>query len=393
MRDIFGGGGYLQGDYSCRLRARGNFSSLLKSIYFTSLTLMAQIVSESVTVPHQALRDFTFGCLKKVGLSAENAKLVSNSLVESNLRGIDSHGVARLPHYINRIRHGSITPNPEQKFTRISPALGRLDGNHGMGQVVMQRATEEAIKLGREAGAGWVAVENSTHCGALAYYGQQIAKADMIALVFTHSDSMVVPHGARHAFCGTNPLCFAVPGEDGRSLCLDMATSVVPWNTVLNAGIEGVEIPDHWAVDSAGDPTTSPDAVAGVHAFGDYKGSGLGLMIDVFCSFLLESPYGPHIGKMYGDPSVRRLLGGLVGAIDISRFQMPSHFRKNISRLMKEWNAQQPYRAGDRVLYPGEPEEITRAHRVVEGIPLGINLLTIFEEVSQELDVPWDPCL
>ncbi len=354
---------------------------------------MAQIVSESVTVSHQALREFTWGCLKKAGLSKENARLVATSLVESNLRGIDSHGVARLPHYLNRIRHGSIKPNPEQKFTRISPALGRLDGDHGMGQLVMQRATEEAIALGRETGAGWVAVENSTHCGALAFYGLQIAKADMIGLVFTHSDSMVVPYGAKHAFCGTNPLCFAVPGENGHALCLDMATSVVPWNTVLNAGIEGIEIPETWAVDRAGNPTTCPSEVEGVHAFGEYKGSGLGLMIDVFCTFLLESPYGPHISKMYGDPTIKRHLGGLVGAIDISRFQVPSHFRKNIARLMQEWNAQQPVRPGERVLYPGQPEEATRVHRLAEGIPLGIHLLTIFEEVSQELDVPWNPCL
>lgn len=352
---------------------------------------MAQIVSESVVVFHETLREFTAECLKKAGLTEENARLVANSLVESNLRGIDSHGVARLPHYLNRIRHGSIEPNPAINFTRVSPALGRVDGNHGMGQLVMQRATTEAIAISREAGAGWVAVENSTHCGALAFYGLQIARADMIGLVFTHSDAMVVPYAAKHAFCGTNPLCFVVPGENGHSLCLDMATSIVPWNTVANAAIEGIEIPDHWAVDAEGNPTTHPKDVRGVRAFGDYKGSGLGLMIDVFCSFLLASPYGPHIGAMYGDPSQRRLLGGLVGAIDISRFRLPAHFRQNIAMLMREWNAQAQHQSDVPVLYPGQPEENTRIQRLAEGIPLGVHLLTLFQKVSEELNVPWNP--
>ena len=159
---------------------------------------MAQIVSESVLVPSEPLRIFVRQCLEHSGLSSGHALLVADSLVESNLRGIDSHGTARLPHYLNRIRHGSINPLPNLVYSKLGAAVGRLDADHGLGQIAMARATEEAIALARESGAGWVAVENSSHCGALAYYGQQMAKAGMVGILFTHSDSMVVPHATRH---------------------------------------------------------------------------------------------------------------------------------------------------------------------------------------------------
>lgn len=351
---------------------------------------MPQIVSKSVPVDSHYVQEFVSGCFVKAGLEKDDATLVARSLVESNLRGIDSHGVARLPHYLNRIKHGSIQPKPKITVHQHAAALARVDGGHGMGQLAMHRATEEAIRLAREAGAGWVAVENSTHCGALAFYGLQIARAGMMGIAFTHSDSMVVPHGATHAFCGTNPICLVAPGENGEDLCLDMATSIVPWNTISNAAIENVSIPDSWAVDGEGNATTDPKQVRGVHAFGAHKGSGLGLMVDVFCSFLLGTPYGTHIAAMYGDPTKQRLLGGIVGAIDIEKFRPIAQFRAGVAQLIKEWNAQARRNPDEPVLYPGQPELITRRQRLAEGIPIGVHLLEIFAELSKELGVPWD---
>jgi ureidoglycolate dehydrogenase (NAD+) len=352
---------------------------------------MPQIVSASIPVAPDKLREFVRDCLQKAGLRPKDAALVAEALVESNLRGIDSHGVARLPHYLNRIRHGSIKPRPDIKVSRLAPSLARVDGDHGMGQLVMQAAVEQSISLAKESGSGWVAVENSTHCGALAYYGLQIAKADMLGIAFTHSDSMVVPHAAKHPFSGTNPICLTAPGEDGNALCLDMATSVVPWNTVANAAIEGIAIPADWAVDAAGVATTDPKLVKGVRGFGAYKGSGLGLMIDVFCSFLLGSPYGPDIAAMYGDPTKKRRLGGLVGAIDISKFRPADSFRRNVSELMRRWNEQVPSDPDVPVLYPGQPEVLERQRRLKSGIPLGVNLVGVFEGLSRDLGIPWSP--
>jgi ureidoglycolate dehydrogenase (NAD+) len=350
---------------------------------------MAQIVSKSVLVSSEKLRTFVSKSLQHVGVTPSDAELVADSLVESNLRGIDSHGVARLPHYLNRINHGSINIRPVVRFSKVAPALGKIDGDHGLGQLAMRRAAEESISLASESGAGWVAVENSTHCGALAHYGLQIARANMIGFVFTHSDSFVVPHAAKHAFCGTNPICITVPGDNDNTMCLDMATSIVPWNTVANAAIEKVEIPEDWAVDQEGEPTCNPAEAKAVRPFGGYKGSNLGLMIEILCSFLLGSPYGPDIAPMYGDPSRRRLLGGLVGAIDIQKFRNVAFFRKSISELATRWNAQPLANEKERILYPGQPEQISRAHRLSEGIPIGVNLLSMFETIAQKAGIDW----
>jgi ureidoglycolate dehydrogenase (NAD+) len=343
---------------------------------------MAQIECESKPVKSVRLQAFCSGLLVAAGLSGEDAEIVADSLVESNLRGIDSHGVARLPHYLNRIAHGSIRPRPEMRFERLGAAVGRLDGGQGPGQLVMHRATHEAMTLAEEAGAGWVGVSNSSHCGALAYYGLEMARAGMIGFVFTHVDPMVLPYGSRKPFCGTNPICLAVPANDGRMLCLDMATSVVPWNTVANAAMEGVPIPQGWAVDKNGQDTTDAKQVSALHPFGGYKGSGLGLMIDVLCSMLVSAPFGPNIPKMYGDPAQPRQLGGLVGAIRIENFGPLAAFHEKVGSLMERWAALPPSEPGGKVLYPGEPEMLCREKRLRDGIPLGLELLKQFSELS-----------
>lgn len=349
---------------------------------------MPQIECDSKTVRHERLREFCARLLVAAGLTASDAEIVAGSLVESNLRGIDSHGVARLPHYLDRLRHGSIKPRPAMRFTRLGAAVGQLDGNHGPGQLVMQRATHEAIALAKEAGAGWVSVSNSSHCGALAYYGLQIAKAGMVGLVFTHVDPMVLPHGSRKPFCGTNPICLTAPGEDDQALCLDMATSVVPWNTVANAAMEGVPIPTGWAVDGNGQDTTDAQRVAALYPFGNYKGSGLGLMIDVMCAMLGGAPFGPNIPKMYGDPSRPRQLGGLVGTIHIEHFVPLRDFHQRIVGLMRQWSGLPPVEPDGKVLYPGQPEMIRRDERMREGIPLGLQLLKTFDELATAYSVP-----
>lgn len=349
---------------------------------------MPQVATQSRFYPADLLRTMSSRLLQALRLDGPDAELVADSLVESNLRGIDSHGVARLTHYLNRIGHGSINPRPAMAFERLGPSVGRLGGDHALGQLVMWRATGHAIDLAREAGAGWVAVADSSHCGALSYYGLRLADAGMIGLVFTHVDPMVIPFGARQAFCGTNPICITAPHADGEHLCLDMATSVVPWNTIQNAAIENVPIPDHWAVDAQGRATTDASRVKAVLPVGGYKGSGLGLLIDVLCSMLSGSPYGPDIPRMYGDLSQRRHLGGLVGAIDIARFGDVDHVRRRITELVTRWGQLAPAQPGGAVLYPGQPERLSREQRLVRGIPLGLKVVDELNAWAVRYDVP-----
>jgi ureidoglycolate dehydrogenase (NAD+) len=332
------------------------------------------------------LKQFGSGLLIAAGLQEPVALLVSDSLVESNLRGIDSHGLARLPHYLARIRAGSVEPRPHITVRQLAPATSLVDGGNGLGQFVMQQATDEAVRLARQAGAGWAAVRNSSHCGALSYYGLKIAEAGMIGLVFSHVDSLVVPHGSSDSFCGTNPICITAPGADGKTVCLDMATSVTPWNTVRNAATEGVSIPAGWAVDADGRETTDPAQAVAVHPFGGHKGSGLGIVIDVLCAMLSGSPHGPDIPRMYGDLSQPRALGGLVGAIDISRFLPLDAFRQRVAEMMRSVGSLTPSQPDGHVLYPGEPELICREERLANGIPLGLGVIEELNRCARQYE-------
>jgi ureidoglycolate dehydrogenase (NAD+) len=336
----------------------------------------------------EALKPFCRNLLTAAGLSHADAELVADSLVEANLRGIDSHGVARLPHYLRRLTQGSINPQPTMNLVKLGPAAGRLDGDHGLGQLVMQRATQEAIALTREAGAAWVSVCNSSHCGALDYYGLQIAREGMIGFVFTHVDPMVLPHGAQQPFCGTNPICITAPGKQGQTFCLDMATSIVPWNQISNAALEGKSIPPGLAVDASGHDTTDPSKVTALQPFGGYKGSGLGLAIDILCAMLSGAPYGPDVPKMYGDLTRRRRLGGLVGAIDIARFMPLNQVQARVSEMLTRWGALPPVEPGGKVIYPGEPEELSKQLRLREGIPLPAALVGEFYELARAGGLP-----
>lgn len=351
---------------------------------------MTQVELQEIRlIDHTKLSAFCTQLLTAAGLTHTNAARIADMLVATNLRGIDSHGVARLPHYLRRIRHGSINPSPAMKIDRLAPSSARLDGDNGLGHMAMDCATALTIELARESGAGWVAVRNSSHCGALALYGLQIAAVGMIGFVFTHVDPMVLPFGASQPFCGTNPICITTPRTAtgnllDDALCLDMATSKVPWNTVANAAMEDVPIPLGWAVDADGADTADPKRVASLHPIAEYKGSGLGLLIDVLCALLSDSPYGPDIPKMYGDMAQSRQLGGLVGAIDISRFLPLERFAARVTEMLDRWCALPPSQSGGRVLYPGQPELLTQKQRLRGGIPLGVRLLEEFSELAEK---------
>jgi len=187
------------------------------------------------TVTPAALSQWAVRALRRLGVSARDARTIASALVETSVYGTDSHGVARLGHYFARLRLGSIAPRPRIRVVRTGPSSARVDGGHGHGIVVCRRAMDEAIALARKSGVGAVGVSNSTHCGAIGLYGRQAALAGMVSIGFTHSDAFVAPHGGRQKFLGTNPICLTVPTTDpARPLCLDMATSAVPYNRVVN---------------------------------------------------------------------------------------------------------------------------------------------------------------
>ena len=339
-----------------------------------------------IMIPAERLLHWGIARLQECGVAEPDARLVTEYLVQTSLWGIDSHGIARLPHYLRRLRAGSIQPRPNIQFHPSGASTGQVDGDHGLGIVVCHRAMCEAIELAARSGVGIVGCYHSTHCGAVGLYGRQATKAGLIGIALTHSDAFVAPHLGKKAFVGTNPICIAVPSADGDPVCVDMATSAIPINRVMNAQRQGHRLPDGAALDLNGDPTTDPNAVAALFPMAEHKGYALSFLIDLLCGPLQGMPYGPHIPAMYGDLSVRRNLGSLMIAIDPNRFSGGALLAETAAAMAREARSQPSVSPDLEVLVPGDPEYLAQKIRDVDGIPVD-------PELYQELGLTeTDPC-
>ena len=208
-------------------------------------------VNETSVSPGK-LTGFAAACLEKLGLGAADARLVAESLVESNLRGVDSHGVVRLPHYATRLRNGTVKARPRISVRSTGPSTAVVEGDAGMGQLVAARAMQEAISLARQTGVGAVAARNSSHCGACAYFVELAVTQGMVGMALTHTDSIMVPPGMKNIFLGSNPIAFGAPGGSEPPVIIDMSTTHAAWGKVIVARQEGKPIPPDWGVDSRG---------------------------------------------------------------------------------------------------------------------------------------------
>lgn len=331
-----------------------------------------------VLVPPAKLTEFTAACLEKLGLAAADARFVAETLVAANLRGVDSHGVVRLPHYATRLRNGTVKARPNITARRTAPGVAVVEGDAGMGQLVAARAMNEAIQLSREAGMGAVSARNSSHCGACAWFVEMAVEEGMIGVALTHTDSIMVPPGMKRIFLGSNPIAFGAPGERA-PVIIDLSTTHVAWGKILVARQEGKAIPPDWGVDKDGKPTTDPNAVVGLAPTGGHKGYALAMMVEILCAQLAGAPFGRHVTKMYGELDKPRNLGHFMLALDVGRFTNPKDFGQQIAGFVKEIH-------DEGALAPGDPERNTAERRRREGIPLGSTLGEL-NALAQELGV------
>jgi ureidoglycolate dehydrogenase (NAD+) len=347
-----------------------------------------RLVSLETNVPAAALNQWAIACLTALQLPPRDAREIAASLVQTSLWGIDSHGIARLGHYFSRIAAGSIASRPTIRVKRTGPCTAQVDGGHGHGIVVCRRAMDEAIALAKKNGIGAVGVSNSSHCGATALYGRQAARAGLIGIAFTHSDAFVAPHGGRKKFLGTNPICITVPtGDPEHPLCLDMATSAVPFNRIANYRRENRPLQAGWALDQRGRPTLNPHAVACLLPLAGHKGYALAFMIDLLCGPLNGMPFGPHIPEMYRKLSQRRKLGSFFIAIEPKRFGGGKKLPGVARRMAQEARAQPRARAKVKVLAPGDPEHHSAERRAQTGIPVEPGLRQEIDRWSKRLGV------
>jgi ureidoglycolate dehydrogenase (NAD+) len=330
-------------------------------------------------VPAATLDRILRAALLRRGLSEEHAGWVVDGLLETSLRGVDTHGVRLFPTYIAELDGGRSRARPEMRWIGEGPgrATRLLDAGGALGLVAGRTACAEAVRLAREHGVGTVAVRNSNHFGAASVYTLAMARQGVLGMSFTNSDALVAPfHGVRPIF-GTNPVSLAVQGEGEDLFCADLATSQVSYSKVKHHRAQGIPLEDGWAVMDGRD-------VAALKPLGGHKGQCLGMMVEILCALLAGMPLDHELSHLYVEPyDEPRQVAHLFLAYDIAAFQSPAAFRASLSRLLRLVR-EQPAVEGERVIAPGDLEEETAARRRVEGIPMTDEEAAALEAIASQ---------
>ena len=339
----------------------------------------------------EPLRLFCGDLLVALGVTQAHARIVADSLVAANLRGVDSHGIQMIVTYIQQLRAGGINVPAEGRIVREDGVCLRYDGENGLGQVVADRCTDHSIRMAQALGVSVVVASHSNHFGAGAWWGEKLGRAGFIGIVMSNACPAVAPWQGRTPILGTNPLCVAVPGSGPSSRwLLDMATTTVALGKLTHAAhLNQGTIPQSWGfLDSAGQPTTETAAAqrGSPTPIGGYKGTALAMMVEILCS-------GLSGGAMTTELPVYRTGGDPLGishtfiAIDPSRFLPAGEFEQRMNRLAGLVKAAAPAPGYDEVLLAGEPEWRSEALRERNGIPVPVKLWSRLLEIAGELKV------
>lgn len=299
--------------------------------------------------------------LQARGVPEGDAQLTARSLVQADQRGIFSHGLLRLPLYAEALRLGGINPTPSMTFSSTRNAVAVLDADGALGQVAMQAAVRRVIEAGGAHGIAAVAVSNSSHYGAGAFWSDQLAEAGFLSFITSSTGPVVAPHGGLEKVLGTNPLTLGAPSAGGWPLTADLATSNGAYGKVIAARNEGRQLPEGWAVDSEGNPTTDPEAAAlgSMIPFGGHKGSAVSVLLEAFASSLTDATFAYETIDIWSNPASRMNNGHLVVGIDAAAFGGRDHTEARVADLQQRVRTSGP--AGRTVHAPGDPERAREA--------------------------------
>lgn len=330
------------------------------------------------------LKRFVSEVFISIGCPEDQAELASDVLISADLRGIDSHGIARLAGYVRLYDHGRLNPNPQIKIVHESPSTAVVDGDKGLGLVVAPKAMEIAMEKADRCGTGWVAVRNSNHFGIAGYHAMMPLSKDMIGWTMTHAAPLVTPTFSLEKMLGTNPVAVAFPAHEEPAFVADFASTAVAYGKFEILQRKGLEAPIGWAQDADGNPTTDSNAVKNGGGLlplgtdrehGSHKGYGLGAIVDIFSGVLSGANYGPWVppfataGFMAANEGVGEGTGHFLGAMRIDGFRPADEFKSHMDKWIRRFrNARAT--EGQKVVIPGDPEREMEAIRGLEGIPL-----------------------
>jgi len=348
----------------------------------------------AITVSETALREFIERMLVAAGVSPGKAQLVAAPLVASSLRGVDSHGVQLLPHYMGQIERGDVNPEAEGHVVSENGACMVYDAEHGFGQVTSPICCAHAVRLAQRCGLAMVIAREANHFGAAAYWGQKISSAGMIGIVMCDASMQVPPWQGREARLGTNPICVSVPHPEGKGWLLDMATTTAAYGKLEQALLKGqTTIPYGWAVDSEGVPTADLQAALKglLMPLGGYKGTGLAMMVEILTGLLAGGPvFGTAVTGVRHRGRPMRCNHTFI-AIDVSRFLPLEDFYARLDRWLAQVKSSQPAKGYEEVLVAGEPEWRMEEQRRRYGIPIMAGHWEPIARLASHYGVPLPP--
>lgn len=314
--------------------------------------------------------DFVQAVLIGNGVPKENANIIANCLVQADLRGVDTHGINRIPSYMARVREGVLDPKSTPTLHKVTPVVAQVDGHNAFGFLAAHMGMNHAIEMAKEFGVGMVSIKHSNHFGMSAWIVQQAIDAGMMSLVFTNSSPALPAWGGRSKLMGVSPIACGAPSGKERPFILDMAPSVAARGKIYKAHRRGERIPTDWALDADGNPTDDPaKALEGVMLpMGGPKGSALAIMMDVFSGVLSGSAFAGHVTNPY-DPSTPADVGHFLIAIKPDLFMSLEDFKERMDYLHRRVVESDKMPGVDRIYFPGEIEQLKHEERLRTGIP------------------------
>ncbi|WP_316780722.1 Ldh family oxidoreductase [Pedobacter antarcticus] len=354
------------------------------------------------TFPETHLRDFTYRVFIAMGCPPADAELATDVLLRSDLRGIDSHGVARLSGYIRLWKKNRINAAPNIRIVHETLTTATVNGDGGLGLVVAPFAMKIAIEKAKIYGSGWVSVTNSNHFGIAGYHALMAVEQDMIGISMTNASPLVAPTYANERLLGTNPMCYAFPAGDYPPVVIDMATAAAANGKLEIAQRAQLPIPEGWAQDKNGVGSTDPNELKAGGSLlplgsdkdhGSHKGYGLSAAVDILSAVLSGANYGPWVPPFVSfleppaDP-VGEGIGHFLGAMRIDGFRPAADFKHHMDNWITRFKAAKTIDPDKKVIIPGEPEFAFEQERAEQGIPLIDVVVNDLNELADQLQIP-----
>lgn len=360
-------------------------------------------MAQYFTLDAEYLLDFTTKVFLHFGVPSEDARTAAGVLSKADLRGIDSHGVARLRTYVDMFLIGRINPRPNVRLVREKKSVATVDGDGGLGLVVGPRANEIAMEKASVHGSGWVSVRNTNHYGIASYYSLKALERDMIGWSMTNTSRIVVPLWGAERRLGTNPIAIAFPALTNPPIVIDLSTSVVAFGKIEIAERAGIPIPKGWIIDADGNPSVSPADVyeggllplGSSREMGGHKGYCLSAMVDILSAVLSGANWGPFappfaLFEETPSESVGKGIGHFFGAMEIDGFEDVTVFKKRIDDWIAVFRNTKPANGHHAVLIPGDPEHEAEKIRSVHGVPVIEAVVNDLRKVATMTGVPFE---